>query len=1036
MNKNPLISVIVPVYNTEQYVRRCIDSLLRQTYSNLEIIIVDDSSTGDIKEIVAEYKKENQNIILISHKENKGLFQARITGLKAMNGDYFAFVDSDDWVGIDFYRVLIKKALETNSDIVAADRLEAMEEDSSYYAPNDMMQQVNWKLQGKKALDLLMEQKGLDYGVWVVWNKLYARHIWEENRELLEEQKEHLIMCEDIAFSTAFFSKVQLITNIHNNYYYYYRNDNSSTIQSCSASKYQKNLKDIELAFSLSKKVLLRERVWEIHKDDWQKWKNSIVEGWENRIKNDKKLKIHEKKQLESQLQTMIADRETEPCNKDRSFCTRGTKWHTKELYEEIKQEIAAKECRVVSFDMFDTLVQRPFFQPMDLFHMLDSYINEFIPSTDYLVFTNIRMTAEQRARERKRINNPSWEEITLEEIYQEVATLCPELSPYLGQICNKEIELELKYCNVRESGRELLECALAAGKRVICTSDMYLSADILKQILKKNGIDQLDHLYVSSEIGLTKSTGALYTYVLKREMNSNGYMVHIGDNWNSDVIRAKEKGIHSFHLPKATDLFMNGNGGIYSGQYYYRMIHEQKGLRSTHAAFETWGIRCMMAVAANKIFDNPFVIWNPSSDFNGDPYVIGYFALGMHIYSISDWLLHSVKEERFENLGFMARDGYLPYHAFHTMNRIYHENVNTHYLYLSRKAILPLMLINREIDFYTLYNTFNLGTLSPKKFLKIVSSIVSSEKTENQEAIFQKHRIPYERNFGSIESFMEFGKVFFEEFYSDECAQQYKKNFSEYFAPKFAGKSATFDVGYNARCESILQRNFGYDITAHYIHTNNDRPFGRVEKSGIKLKNLYSYSPFITGIMREQLLSEIAPSCIGYRETEGKFGPVFEKLDVNFQTWFVTHTMQQAALEFVEDMVQLFGEDIKRLAYRFDDASLPIEYWLHNPKWFDQDIFRGTLFEDDMWAGNHKSLVDFWNQELYRWGAQSLGAGNILNYDAYPFWRRWLLIFATNWGEGKRRVLIKLENHPILKVGIMRTYTGIRGVYRFFHKQ
>lgn len=1034
MKNFPLLSVIVSAYDTEQLVEKCIDSLLKQTYPAIEIIIVGNTSDRNITALVSEYQNKYEKIIY-KGTESKSFIESRLIGLQASTGEYFTFVNGGDWVGVDLYRVMMAKALSADADIIATDRLEYIDDDS-FYSPHDMLQQIDWDLHGKEILDTLMTQRGLDDGWGVAWNKIYARHLWEDTKAFLNEQENFPSTSGDEILSVAFFAKASHFVNVHHNHYYYNQKQNLLSQHSLDIDLYQKYLSDIQLSFSIGQKVLQNIVKESIYTHEWQQWKNNILERWEEKYKTDKNLKRHEIKQLEEYFKREIVNQEKEFCNKDRSFCTQGAWWHSVDLYEAIKEDIASDDCEVVSFDIFDTLICRPFFYPTDLFHLLDCYINEWVPSTDYLVFANIRQEAENCARKRKALVSPSWEEVTLDEIYAEVRRLCPNLSPYIKQIQEKEIELELKYCKVRHSGQELLECALACGKKAICTSDMYLPEKIVKKILEKNGLSGISQIYISSELGLTKASGNLFSHVLKKEGLDKGlkYMVHIGDNWISDVVNAQKQGIHSYHLPKATDLFSNLNSAIYSGSWYYHIFHEQKGFLSAHGAFETWGIRCMMAVAANRLFDNPFVIYNPDSDFNGDAYTIGYLALGMHIYSIADWLLHSVKEQQFQNLCFMARDGYLPYKAFDELNKIYSIPIKTHYLYLSRKAILPLMLINGDTDFYALWNTFNLSTLSPSKFLRIASPIIVPDKIKTAESICTSHHIPYKRSFGSIDSFLQFGQLFLKEFYSKERAENYKFKLSNYLSPMFEGKTATFDVGYNARCECILQRNFAFDITAHYIHTSNDRPFGRIEKSGIKLKSLYPYTPFITGIIREQLLSELTPSCIGYDDINGKFQPIFEDYECNLQTWFITHTLQMAALDFVKDMVACYGDDIKHLAYRFYDASIPLEYWFHYPKTVDQNIFKGTLFEDDMGMGNHKSLVDFWNRELNRWGAVdavTIYQDKRIDYDSYSFFKRWAMIFANDWGEGKRRFQEKFRTTPIILHISRGIYGGLRKIYR-----
>ena len=93
----PLVSIIVPIYKVEPYLRRCLDSIVNQTYTNLEIILVDDGSPDNCPQTCDEYAAKDNRIIVI-HKENGGLSDARNIGLDIWKGDYISFVDSDDWV--------------------------------------------------------------------------------------------------------------------------------------------------------------------------------------------------------------------------------------------------------------------------------------------------------------------------------------------------------------------------------------------------------------------------------------------------------------------------------------------------------------------------------------------------------------------------------------------------------------------------------------------------------------------------------------------------------------------------------------------------------------------------------------------------------------------------------------------------------------------------------------------------------------------------------------------------------------------------
>lgn len=114
----PKVSVIIPIYNTEKYLRKCLESVCNQTLSDIEIICIDDCSTDNSLNILKEYASKDKRIKLIEFKENKGAAVARNTGIKEAQGEYIGFVDSDDYIDLDFYEKLYTKASETSAEVV------------------------------------------------------------------------------------------------------------------------------------------------------------------------------------------------------------------------------------------------------------------------------------------------------------------------------------------------------------------------------------------------------------------------------------------------------------------------------------------------------------------------------------------------------------------------------------------------------------------------------------------------------------------------------------------------------------------------------------------------------------------------------------------------------------------------------------------------------------------------------------------------------------------------------------------------------
>ena len=113
------VSIIVPVYNVELYLRECLDSIINQTLKDIEIICVDDCSTDNSYIILDEYSKKDSRIKLLKHNVNKGLGPARNTGINVAQGEYIGFIDSDDYISLDYFENLYNTAKKYNSDIVS-----------------------------------------------------------------------------------------------------------------------------------------------------------------------------------------------------------------------------------------------------------------------------------------------------------------------------------------------------------------------------------------------------------------------------------------------------------------------------------------------------------------------------------------------------------------------------------------------------------------------------------------------------------------------------------------------------------------------------------------------------------------------------------------------------------------------------------------------------------------------------------------------------------------------------------------------------
>lgn len=173
--KVPLVSVIVPIYNVEKYLARCLDSIVRQTYQNLEIILVNDGSTDGSFEICQQYAKNDARIRLFT-QENQGLSVARNTGLDHMNGEYVVFVDSDDYISVYFVEILLSKLLEYDVEIAISDRLEVDDTEDTADIDHVSLQDIETCI--KMNRDDIFERMYESGKYVVVWGRMYHKTIF------------------------------------------------------------------------------------------------------------------------------------------------------------------------------------------------------------------------------------------------------------------------------------------------------------------------------------------------------------------------------------------------------------------------------------------------------------------------------------------------------------------------------------------------------------------------------------------------------------------------------------------------------------------------------------------------------------------------------------------------------------------------------------------------------------------------------------------------------------------------------------------
>jgi len=226
----PLISVIIPVYKVEEYLDRCVSSVVNQTYKNLEIILVDDGSPDRCPEMCDEWAKKDLRIKVI-HKENGGLSDARNAGMKIISGELVAFLDSDDWLHPDFYKSLFDAMVEFDCDIAECDYVKTSGDEPEI--------RLNYSepliCETEEAMKLHIADK---YFKQVVWNKLYKK-------DLLTAEFEKGKYNEDVFWTYQIIANAKKLVHVHSEMLYYFQRGDSIMGESYSL----KRLDGVEGAF-------------------------------------------------------------------------------------------------------------------------------------------------------------------------------------------------------------------------------------------------------------------------------------------------------------------------------------------------------------------------------------------------------------------------------------------------------------------------------------------------------------------------------------------------------------------------------------------------------------------------------------------------------------------------------------------------------------------------------------------------------------------------------------------------------------------
>lgn len=322
-----------------------------------------------------------------------------------------------------------------------------------------------------------------------------------------------------------------------------------------------------------------------------------------------------------------------------------------------------AAEYDVVSFDIFDTLILRPFTEPADLFYFVGNDLG-------FMDFKNVRIQAEYEARMQCYKKNDHME-IDIKDIWK-------QLSEMTGIPAKKGMELEMQYeysfCYANPFMQKVYQGLQKLGKKIIITSDMYLSSEFLEKMLRKNGYDGYERIFISNAYKASKAKGDLYDVVKKAIAGKS--LIHIGDNLHSDIAMAKKHKVDNLH---------------YQNVNQYSLM------------YRPYDMSAIIGSAYRGIINN--YLYNGFGRYSKS-YEFGFIYGGLFVLGYCNYIHQYCKAHQIDKILFLSRDGDILMQAY---KKMFPEDV-FEYVYWSRRAATQLMAENNRYDYFRrfLYHKVN----------------------------------------------------------------------------------------------------------------------------------------------------------------------------------------------------------------------------------------------------------------------------------------------------------------------------------------
>lgn len=604
---------------------------------------------------------------------------------------------------------------------------------------------------------------------------------------------------------------------------------------------------------------------------------------------------------------------------------------------EDIKAVIAYTDIKVISFDIFDTLLVRPSIIPTDIFYLLDSHFPECKKK-----FSELRLTAENRMDALNATLSEIWSFILKSE------HIDPDLAEAMMQ---GEVQLEKHLLTERKDVKEIYKFALEQGKRVIAVSDMYLPADILREILCAKGYTEIERIYVSCEHKKRKDSGDLYELVLSEEcIKDPSQMVHIGDNDQSDYRIPLNYGITSICYPSIWNIMLSETSWWrkavqhphISGDPFTRMLYSFTFLHAYNLGYRPSASTCFGTLESfTQLYLAPLLV------------------------SVALELLNREEiQSEYPEIHFAARDGYLPLMVYRKLAEGM-DAVPASYLHVSRSSLS----YGRYRDFFDFFDHFEPAmSYRLRDFVEyFVIDQALREKIlggmSGAELGFDVSEDPLLARRTLTRSKKELNAYF---------ARQ--KHLAErYYADAFRGsgkRRLVFDCGYSGSVSAGLMAVCGELNVDKYYLWQTEENVKQDKRNGTKtFCRFQSNVPFGVNLIIEECFSPAQGTHIGFEDRNGVV-PVQERFDCSEALRNDLELIERTALEYAARFSIVFRGYLKAFRMEKDDVFSAVgQYAFLRSPTAELRIFENFKFPDRYTRERNESLSlkvqDFYDKSL-----------------------------------------------------------------------